>query len=168
MVYTSNLAIFFELFIVYINYDKRLSSEHGDSATMVVCKSLFASHGSFSIELTDKCMIVDASGPFNKEIVDEYETAIQAAMETLTSKHWGQIIRLHGMSMFTPDAENKLVETVKSRKQHGLKASAILIEDVEAKSLIIQQMSRVYEHCGVNFKFFEGLDDGLTWINQTV
>ncbi|MDM7859888.1 hypothetical protein QTP81_04640 [Alteromonas sp. ASW11-36] len=133
---------------------------------MEVYKSQFASHGSFSIKVINHCMIVDARGPYNKEIVDEYESTMQTAIESLSSRCWGQIICLYGMSMFTPDAERRLAQTVENRKHMGLKASAIILVDVEAKSLVIQQMSSVYERCGVVFQFFECVEQGHAWINQ--
>lgn len=126
----------------------------------------FAAHGSFTIELTTDRLIVDGKGPFNTEIVSHYESRIEQAIARFEGKSWSQLIRLHGLSMFTPEAERKLEETIEYRFQRGLTASAVVVGDVEGKQLVMQQMGSIYKRVGVAFDFFDTDDDAHDWLNQ--
>ncbi|WP_100658441.1 hypothetical protein [Alteromonas flava] len=127
-------------------------------------KSVFASHGSFTIEIDENCRIVDGRGPYNQEIVQEYEHAIAGAIDTLSGGSWTQIIILHGLSLFTPDAAARLKQTVLMRKTRGLTASAVVIGDVDGKNTVTQQMQSIYQECGIAFDFFDNVDSAQIWL----
>ena len=129
-------------------------------------RTSFSAHGSYTVEVNNNRLRVDAKGPFNKEVVLEYERDIQRAIRRLSGTGWSQVICLYGLSMFTPDAEKKLEETVNYRKQCGLVLSAIVLIDVEGSGLVEQQMASIYQRADVEAKVFNSVEDAEIWLDN--
>lgn len=87
---------------------------------------------------------------------------------SFNEKSWGQIIVLHQLSFFTPEAERMLRETMAKRKQHGLQASAVVINQGEGRSLMMEQLSRCYRALDIKLAFFDSIDEGRTWLKSTI
>ena len=119
----------------------------------------FAEHGVFRVEVIDGDLIVDATGPFNEQLIRKYNKALQSSILCLKGTRWAQIIVLHGMSLFTPEAERELCNTLQDRKNNGLVLSAVVCGDVEYKALIADQMSRCYHRVGIEHDFFDTLTE---------
>lgn len=81
----------------------------------------FTEHGIFEIKIEADLLLVDATGPFNEELIKSYQHSLEACIQVLEVTHWNQIITLHQMSVFTPDAEQSLTKTLINRKSRGLK-----------------------------------------------
>ena len=126
----------------------------------------FSAHGSFSVEIQGRVLIVDGTGPFNEEIVSLYSQAINDAIKSLIGEPWDQISILHGMSIFTPEAQRDLIENIKKRKALGLQRSAVIVADVEGTSTIITQLSQCYEDANVGYAFFNSLEDARKWLSE--
>ena len=129
---------------------------------------MFPRHGKFSVEVDAHMLVVNATGPFNEELVRDYKAALDAAIHHLSKGHnWGQIIVLEKESLFTPDAERVLVQSLKNRKRVGLRASAVvLMENVTGRSLIKQQMSGAYERAGIEFTFSDNVTSAKAWLTN--
>lgn len=129
---------------------------------------MFPRHGKFSVEVDAKMLVVNATGPFNEELVKDYKMAVDAAVAHLSEgSGWGQVIVLEKESLFTPDAERVLVQSLKNRKRTGLKASAVvLMENVTGRSLIKQQMSGAYEKAGIEFTFSDTISSAKAWLSS--
>lgn len=128
---------------------------------------MFPRHGKFSVEVDSQMLIVNATGPFNEELVRDYKAAVDAAVAHLQQGHgWGQVIVLEKESLFTPDAERVLVQSLKNRKRGGLRASAVvLMENVTGRSLIKQQISGAYNKAGIEFTFSDTLAGAKAWLS---
>lgn len=129
---------------------------------------MFPRHGKFSVEVDAQMLVVNATGPFNEELVRDYKMAVDAAVAHLSEgSGWGQVIVLEKESLFTPDAERVLVQSLKNRKRSGLKASAVvLMENVTGRSLIKQQMSGAYKKAGIEFTFSETINSAKAWLSS--
>lgn len=119
----------------------------------------FAEHGEFEVKVEDNILFVDATGPFNEELVKQYEKCLELCIQKLEKAKWNQIISLHKYSLFTPEAEHKLTQTLKNRKERGLVASVVVLHNTEGESLIKAQMSRCYESADIRFEFASSIDD---------
>ena len=113
----------------------------------------FREHGVFEIETAARLLLVDATGPFNEELIKRYNKALESCIEQLEGSHWSQIITLHQMSLFTPEAEKVLIDTLIKRKSRGLLASHVILEDVEFKPWVKEQLNRCYSAAGVELHF---------------
>lgn len=126
----------------------------------------FEEHGAFKIELVDSLLFVDAQGPFNEELIKRYKADLESKIQALEHASWCQIITLHDMSVFTPEAESALTNTLINRKSRGLIASAVIISDVDYQDLVCSQMSRCYHTARVEHEYFTSLSQAKEWVNE--
>jgi len=127
----------------------------------------FSEHGSYSIEHYDDFIVVDATGPFNEQVVVKYKNELQSIIQGLNGKEWQQIIIMNDMSLFTPEAESVLCETLELRKQHGLVSSAVVYGGTLCNVLIHEQLSRCYLGAKIPHKFFDNLNKAKHWIKNS-
>lgn len=125
----------------------------------------FAEHGIFEVKIENNSLYVDATGPFNEELTTRYGLAIESCIQRLERANWNQIIVLHKLSLFTPEAANVLINTLIDRKGRGLVKSAVVLLDSEGKSLIVQQMSHIYQTANVDYSFFDSVNEARAWID---
>jgi hypothetical protein len=126
---------------------------------------VFAEHGVFAVKIEDNTLLVDATGPFNEELVKRYEKSIESCISRLENSKWSQIIILHQLSLFTSEAERRLTKTLQNRKKRGLVASAVVLNNIEGESLVKTQMSRCYKSAGVLYEFARTVDDAKKWLS---
>lgn len=127
----------------------------------------FAEHGNYSIEHYADFIVVDATGPFNEQVVVKYKNELQEMMQSLDGKKWQQIIIMNDMSLFTPEAESVLCETLELRKQHGLVSSAVVYGGTLCNVLIYEQLSRCYLGAKIPHKFFDNLKEAKQWVKNS-
>jgi hypothetical protein len=125
----------------------------------------FTEHGVFEIKVESKLLLVDATGPFNEELIIKYKRALESCIQNLEVSTWNQIITLHQLSLFTPEAEQALTKTLMNRRARGLIASAVILLDVEGESLIKTQMSDCYNKADVKHQFTPSIDDAKKWFS---
>lgn len=124
----------------------------------------FKEHGLFEVKVEGDLLLVDATGPFNEELLIKYENALESCIQRLEVSTWNQVITLHQLSLFTPEAEQLLTNTVINRRSRGLIACAIVLSNVEGESLIKAQMSRCYTRAGVKHVFISSIHDANKWL----
>lgn len=124
----------------------------------------FTEHGLFEVKTENNLLLVDASGPFNDELIIKYENALESCIQSLEKSQWNQIITLHQLSLFTPEAEKRLTKTLINRCSRGLIACAVVFQNVEAESLVKAQMSRCYKNAKVKHVFSNSIDDAKKWL----
>ncbi|OUR77166.1 hypothetical protein A9Q75_15725 [Colwellia psychrerythraea] len=125
---------------------------------------VFMEHGLFEVKIEGKLLLVDATGPFNEELLIQYEKALETCIHTLEISEWNQVIILHQLSLFTPEAEQVLTNTVINRRSRGLIACAIVLINVEGESLIKTQMSRCYDRARVKHNFTTSIHEANKWL----
>ena len=70
------------------------------------------------------------------------------------------------MSLFTPEAAEIFTDTLIKRRSRGLLACYVLLEDVDIKPLVKEQLSRCYNIAGVEHHFLEALPKARAWISR--
>ncbi|WP_440876588.1 hypothetical protein [Thalassotalea sp. PLHSN55] len=126
---------------------------------------MFAAHGNYLIENNGDCLKIEATGPFNKEVIDNFHAELKSYISELTHKNWQQLIIMKEMSLFTPEAEQALCHTLDYRINNGLSVSAIVVESIY-HSFIKQQLSRCYAKYSINHAFFTEVNEAKIWIEQ--
>ena len=119
----------------------------------------FTEHGVFEVKIEDNILLVDATGPFNEELIIQYEKALESCINILETSKWNQIITLHQFSLFTPEAEQRLTQSLKNRRSRRLVACVVVLKNIEGESLIKEQMSRCYKCAGVKHEFATSVHD---------
>ena len=123
--------------------------------TQTWCWMKFIEHGVFEIETEANLLLVDATGPLSDEMSKHYNDAVESCIQHLEGSQWNQIITLHQLSLFTPEAEIILTDTLIKRRSRGLVAGYIILENVDCKRLVKEQLSRCYSIAGVEHHFFD-------------
>ena len=127
---------------------------------------LFTEHGIFEVKVEHNCLHVDATGPFNEELAKHYQSAIEVCIQELESGDWHQIIILRKLSLFTPQAETVLIDTLVDRKKRGLDKCAVVFIDIDGKSVVTQQLDKIYRTAGVEHQFFDSLSQAKAWLKD--
>lgn len=128
----------------------------------------FSEHGVFSIEIENKILLVDASGPFNDELIKKYQLALHKAVESFNGEPWQQIIVIRDEGLFTPEAEKILIETMSWRKSKGMYFSAVVIGEAVAQAITRQQITRCYEQVGIPHEYFDTVESAREHLNKRV
>lgn len=123
-------------------------------------------HGVYKIVLNDNILLTDAIGPFNQELIKHYNEELTNAIESITHDKWAQIIILHSMSMFTPQAEEEFLKTLKYRKSKGLQVVCLITKDCESSNLVKWQFEHMYSKFGISFSFVESYKDAELFIDK--
>ena len=121
-------------------------------------------HGEF---ITTRCggiMVTQAYGPWNIECVNEFVADYRPKSECLHSRLWGDVVAVMGESLLVSDAESFISERVAAVKQLGLSHIAFVMGQSTAKAMTKAQLKRSYRKTGVEFSFFETLEEGLEWL----
>ena len=126
----------------------------------------FKEHGIYSITVTGRLMTVDSSGPYNDEALKHYMRDLQLAVTSFQKRPWLQLNLVHDFSVFTPEAEKMLENSMRYRKEMGMIASAIVLLDVQGKPLIIHQLTRCCKNAGINYAFFEDIPAAQAWLTE--
>ena len=123
---------------------------------------MFKAHGEYSIQRKGLLLLTRCKGPFNTELVDKHNSEIATIIDHMPSQ-WGQVIVIDEDSLWTPQAERRLCQSVSARKMRGLLVSAIVLENSGAKLILKDQISRVYDFAEVEHAFFDDTFDAQQW-----
>ena len=130
------------------------------------CIMKVVEHGNYTIEVKDKVLIVDAHGPFTKEIMEQYKEDIKKVTHYFTESPWGSLVTYYGNGVFTPEAEEALVKITNYRVNRGMIANATVFIDSANADLQQMQLSRVYQNCNVVFHVFSDINHANQWLTD--
>ena len=128
----------------------------------------FKEHGVFEVKVEGQLLLVDATGPFNDELLKHYRDALESCIQRLEVGQWNQIVTLHQTSIFTPEAEETLTQSLIERRSRGLIACSVVIADVDCKSVVKEQMSRCYRRAGVKHQYVNSITEAKEWISKNI
>ncbi len=128
----------------------------------------FAAHGSYSIERENNILLVDAQGPFNEITAKQYHQDIEIYTKQMSDSPWGSLISFRGSGVFTPDAEQNLIDTTRYRMNNGMIAVAAVITDSPFADILQMQLQRIYQTCCVQFHFFSDKDNAKRWLGRFI
>ena len=124
-----------------------------------------ARHGEYKIEAHENILVVDAHVPFTEEVSQHYIKDMYAACEQFSDQPWGLLVTFYGNSVFSPEAEESLIEVTKFRIKHGMIANASVILESTTADLQQIQLRRIYQTCNLTFHVFSNLDAAKSWLD---
>lgn len=127
-----------------------------------------AEHGSYTIHPQDNILVVDAHGPFNELTSEQYIQDMYDACEKFSGKTWGLLITFYGNSVFSPEAEQALIEVTKYRMKKGMIANATVILESSSADLQQMQLRRIYQSCNLTFHVFSDIYSARNWLEGFV
>lgn len=125
-------------------------------------------HGSYSIEQVNNILLVDAQGPFNEVTAKKYHQDIENYTKKMRNSPWGSLISYRGNGVFTPDAEQSLIETTHYRMKNGMIAVAAVINDTAYADILQMQLQRIYQSCQIQFHFFSDSSNAKLWLDDFI
>jgi len=128
-------------------------------------QGMFIPHGAYRVDIQENLLVIEAKGPFNKEVVKQYSLDLANAVQKMQAP-WGQLIIMHQDSLFTPDAENLMHKSARARKLFGLYASAIVLVETTVRFAIEHQVSNIYRRADIAHDFFENEQQARTWLQE--
>lgn len=125
-------------------------------------------HGSYSIKQDDNILLVDMQGPFNEITAKQYHQDIETHTQNMRSTPWGSLISYSGKGIFTPDAEQSLIETTHYRTENGMIAIAAVINDTAYADVLQMQLQRIYQSFQIQFHFFSDSTNAKIWLDSFI
>ena len=129
---------------------------------------LHPAHGNYNIEQENNILLVDVQGPFNEVTAKQYHQDIESHTQKMGSSPWGSLISFKGKGVFTPDAEQSLIDTTHYRMKNGMIAVAAVINDVAYADILQMQLQRIYQSCQVRFHFFSDSSNAKIWLDSFI
>lgn len=128
----------------------------------------YSAHGSYSIEKENNILLVDAQGPFNDITAKKYHQDIEIYTKKMNDRPWASLITYQGNSVFTPDAEQLLIETTHYRIANGMIAIAAVINNTPYADILQMQLQRIYQSCQIQFHFFSDPVNAKVWLDSFI
>lgn len=149
-------------------FEKLLSIKTFFISLLIGVNMEFAAHGSYSIERENNILLVDAQGPFNEVTVKQYRKDIETYTQKMSAGPWASLISFRGSGVFTPEAEQDLIDTTRYRMDHGMIAVAAVITNSPFADILQMQLQRIYQACGVQFHFFSDQENAKLWLDSFI
>ncbi|WP_206483290.1 hypothetical protein [Thalassotalea sp. G2M2-11] len=127
-----------------------------------------AAHGSYKIEPQGNILVVDAHGPFNEVTAKAYVEEMYQACDILSGQPWGVLVTFYGKSIFTPEAEQTLIDITRFRMEKGMIANASVIINSSTADLQQMQLRRVYQTCHLPFHVFSDVHSAKNWLTDYI
>lgn len=128
----------------------------------------YSAHGRYSIEQQDNILFIDAQGPFDHVVTEQYYQDIKLISNKMSDTPWASLVSFEGSSVFTPDAEQKLIETTQYRVDQGMIAIAAVILNSNYADVLQMQLQRIYQNNGIQFNFFCDVTNAKKWLNSLI
>lgn len=128
----------------------------------------YSTHGSYRIEQQNNILMIDAQGPFDDVISEQYHKDIKIITQKMRNNPWASLVSFTGNAVITPDAELNLIETTQYRVDNGMVAIAAVILDSAYADTLQMQLQRIYLNCSVQFNFFSDTKNAQRWLESFI
>jgi hypothetical protein len=126
----------------------------------------FKPHGSFGLHRDGQLIVVEATGPWNIELIQQYARDVLPVIKEISADGpWGSIVIVKGSILFTTEAAAALREAgFRNAKSSGRVAvSYVVTADVEGAVFAPTIIKHIYE--GLNpWSIFADLGDAMVWM----
>lgn len=129
-------------------------------------KMTSADQGNYSIKVQDNILHVDINGVFNDDLATSYDQDMRNLVQEMQGRPWGSLAIYHGNSIFTPEAEQALIEITKYRVQYGMVANATVILNSAHADLQQMQLRRIYQASNITFHVFSDEKSAKNWLKE--
>ncbi|PCI55651.1 MAG: hypothetical protein COB45_06270 [Gammaproteobacteria bacterium] len=130
----------------------------------------YSTHGSYRIEQQNNILLIDIDeqSTFNDVVSEQYHKDIKIMTQKMRNNPWASLITLKGIGVFTPDAEENLIETTHYRVENGMIAIAVVIIDSTYADTLQLQLQRIYQSSSVQFNFFSDTKHAKYWLDSFI
>ncbi len=129
--------------------------------------TLFNPHGKVDMWLEDQQVHYQATGPFNRELVDCLEIAqLEFLQKTKPQGAWVSVCNVVDNAMSSPDGIARYGEIMAAPKPPGFTPIAtafVLAPDVEGARIMAPLFTRIYADINRPFRIFETMEQAQAW-----
>ncbi len=126
----------------------------------------FTAHGKVDIWAEGDLHLYEATGPFNKELVDGLALAQASFLQHLQPvTPWVSICIVKSSALSTPEGVQRYGELIRQAPERFTPAATAFVigPDIEGGRLMAPRFARIFEEAGRPFATFETLDEARRW-----
>lgn len=125
-------------------------------------------HGMNNLSVEGRILIIQGRGPWNLNSIDQSVVEVPQELAGLYGEPWGVLLEFEGDSIFVPEARDRLIDIVKSDREKGRVATALVLRNCSTPQFITEHLGFVYESGGDAFASFEDLEGAKAWLQQMI
>lgn len=124
-------------------------------------------HGDYVVGRCNQVVLFAGKGPWNDETLYQGTKMLGEQISQVDmTQPWAQFSCLFGESLMPPSAFKLFAKQTKIRKERGLSALAIVIQDSDIKSTIKHQLTEAYTQADIEHAFFDDSSLALDWLKE--
>lgn len=127
-------------------------------------RTQFEAHGTWNISSEDRVLVIEGTGPWNLESLQQSVKLVEPFVQRLQGKPWAAMVILHGECIYVPAAGKKLTEILQNESAIGRVASALLVNDCFSPNFAKEHISHIYDKGRHPYAFFDDIDLARNWI----
>ncbi|HCH70259.1 MAG TPA: hypothetical protein DE042_07275 [Colwellia sp.] len=130
----------------------------------------YSTEGIYRIEQQNNILLIDIDeqGSFDDVVSAQYRKDIKTMIQKMRHSPWASLITFKGTGVFSPDAEQSLIETTNYRVENGMVAIASVILDSAYADILQLQLQRIYQSSSVQFNFFSDTKYAKDWLESFI
>jgi hypothetical protein len=128
----------------------------------------FPAHGTMRLSVEGQLLIIEGSGPANIEMVQEYQQKVMGLRKQIMHAPWASLALLSGTPLVSPEAKELFVKVIKQAKTMHLRATAVVLIDMESADMVRQFWQEIYIDAGVKYDFFETIEEARNWLQSVL
>ena len=128
----------------------------------------FKPHGSMQLEQSGFLNVLEATGPFNKELVVAADAAQESLYASLVQKgRWGTVLIFRESALASLEALAEISVILMRRKSQGyapVAVALVFVPEVEGGTLMQSHYLKAYQNAGIDGRIFSNEADAKEWM----
>lgn len=129
---------------------------------------LFEAHGTWNIDSDGRVLLIEGTGPWNLESLQQSAQLVQPFLQRLKGSPWAAMVILHGECIYVPAAGQKLAEILQFESEEGRVATALLVNDCYSPNFAKEHISNIYDKGNHPYAFFDDIDLARNWLDGQI
>lgn len=125
----------------------------------------FSVHGTLHLWIEDDILMMEGTGPWNLESVNESDDKVLELKPKLYGQAWAALLIVHGDPIYVPEAADIIVDSVRDDIENGRVATAILLNHCHSPEFGRRHLTKIYTDAGETFAFFDEICEAKTWLS---
>lgn len=129
----------------------------------------FPAHGRVVFTMSECCVVGDARGPFNEELVAQLQRLLPGLLQQLAGREWTHLCRFHESALCSPETLRALQAMLVSLAAAGMapvRCAYVMGDDVEGASLMLPLFEQGFRHAGIGFAGFADEAAARAWLGR--
>lgn len=125
-------------------------------------------HGYYAIERKPYGIRLTLREGLNQEAVAECGLDMARHLLELEGSSWGMLLVIEHDAQLTPEGGRQLQRSIEPQLTMGCCATAILLRECRAQTLVTDFWSRLYQHANLPYQFFTQEAEAQHWLEAKI